>query len=522
MAVEVQSRVRSSGVGRTVSAAADRTIRDSRLGSIGADFRRALLRRNLSPATVRSYLGGCDHLFRFVREQGIDDLHDLTRDLLERWQDSMLVRGPLLKANSRGLYCKAVKQLIDWAADQGMVDARLERAIVKVKKSRGQPRPLTPEALATIRAFLQPRRPGMTAVELRDRAMFHYFLTSGARVSEALQVRRKNFERAVVRQKGGSDKQLVIPPTVEAMVHDYLSARRDDLPWLWITHSNQPSRRLADSGVREAWRRLCHRLKLRRFTTHQLRHSCATEMLDAGVGESATADHLGHHDLSTLSVYGQVRGHQREEALDVMEQLAESTTAGRQHSAARRTQAGDSDSQRSRAARLRTPRQVFDAVRSGLISPPEAKRLLGLEEHSASNASVPKVTELTQASPVPASPPDWFRYVLSLWSPSLRPRRPQRSALEWMERRVAVSGLVEPCELSRVVAIWDTGFDKAAHRLHVKTHHGLVWMVPSFVGWAQAGGPEDESVCAWDWAVGQWTARIVRERGAVIAGGLAQ
>jgi integrase/recombinase XerD len=298
---------------------------DSWLDVIAHDYERALQRENLSPATVRIYLAALKQFSAFLREQGIEDLHQLDRDLVERWQDSLRQRVPPLKSSSRSLYGTATRLLLRWAAEKGIVDWRLEKAVVGTRTRHSLPRPIPPDDLALIKSVLAPRRARMTVVELRDRAMFHYFLTSGARVSEALQVRKRDFERPIVIQKGGTEKELRIPATVVTMVHDYLSVRRDDLPWLWLAHGNNVNavHRLEASGVREAWRRLCIQLRIDRFTTHQLRHTCATELLERGVSELAIMEHLGHHNLQTLHVYSQVRDKQRKHVEDVMEQLVQ-------------------------------------------------------------------------------------------------------------------------------------------------------------------------------------------------------
>jgi len=130
--------------------------------------------------------------------------------------------------------------------------------------------------------------------------------------------------RWAVRQKGGSEKRLMAPPAAMEMLHDYLKARADDSPWAWISHrSNAPLHRLTPAGVREIWHKLARKAGVKYWTTHQLRHTGATELLDAGVPELVIAEHLGHHGLATLHNYSQVRQKQRQQAVDVMERLME-------------------------------------------------------------------------------------------------------------------------------------------------------------------------------------------------------
>ncbi len=292
------------------------------LDQVLEDFERAMLRRQLSPATVRTYRWSLQDLFGGMKTAGLHDIRELTREMLEDWQDTMVERK--WRPRSRSLAVTAARQFIRWGDDHGLVDHRLEKALAHVKTPDGRPRPIKKDDLEKIKAYLLPRRPHMGIVALRDRALFFYLLTTGARVSEALQVRRDDLEGPVVRQKGGTEKVLLMPPSVRELIDDYLRARIDREPWLWISHkTNAPINRLNPPGVREIWRKLARKLDIPPWTTHQLRHTCATELLEAGVPELVIAEHLGHHGLGSLHIYGQVRNKQRQAAVDVMDNLVQ-------------------------------------------------------------------------------------------------------------------------------------------------------------------------------------------------------
>lgn len=291
------------------------------LDQVMEDFERSMLRRALSPATVRTYRWALSDLFTGLHAIGIRDIRQLTREHLEDWQDHMQEES--WRPRTRSIAITACRQLIKWSSERQLLDIHLERALVHVKTPDGRPRPIPHPDLEVIKAYLLPRRPRMRLVALRDRALFFYLLTTGARVSEALQVRRDDFETPVVRQKGGSEKMLMLPPSTAEMVREYLRGRIDDQPWLWVTHkTNAPMRRLGPPGVREVWQKLARKLGLKPWTTHQLRHTCATELLAAGIPELAIAEHLGHHGLGSLHIYGQVREKQRLQAVAVMEEVA--------------------------------------------------------------------------------------------------------------------------------------------------------------------------------------------------------
>jgi site-specific recombinase XerD len=293
---------------------------ESWLGAVGPAFERSLLRAGRSPATVHTYMWTVDKLLDFLQRAGLEDLSEVTRDHLERWQDEILQSR--LKARSRQHASSIARALLRWAADREIIDWRLERAIVPVKVKRTKRRPIPREDLAKILAYILPRRPHMSLVELRDRALFVYLLVTGARVTEALQAKRTDYIAPIVIQKGGGEKQLRTTSTALALIHDYLRARHDDSLWLWIKHGNNINAagdRLESSGVREAWIRLALKLQIPQFTTHQVRHSTATVLANANVSPAAIADHLGHADLRTVMQYIEVEEPLRLEIDNVLE-----------------------------------------------------------------------------------------------------------------------------------------------------------------------------------------------------------
>jgi len=268
-----------------------------------------LLVRGRSPATVRIYEWGVQTLIKFVGDG--DRLVD--RDLIEEWQGSLVTR---LNPRSRALAATGVRALLKWAANRQrpLCDPFLAQAIVSTKVNKKQPRPLHPNDLIRITAHLIERcdlrlaaqmgeRPP-TLRDLRDRALFHYILGIGGRVSEVLQVHRTTFEREVIRQKGGTAKEFICQPGVAGLIHQYLAARSDDLPWLWIALT--PSgvvRKLDPAGVLKIWERLAAAYLVPRFTTHQLRHTAATALAARGHGPLEIADFLGHADTRWVQIY---------------------------------------------------------------------------------------------------------------------------------------------------------------------------------------------------------------------------
>jgi site-specific recombinase XerD len=277
------------------------------------DYFRALNRKGYSPNTLSAYSWA---IADFIKFHGDDPL---TRQGVEAWQDSLANRG--IAATSRQTASSSVRAWLRWCAvNDRPVPPNLWMTVESVKVGQALPRPIPERDLERILAYFLPVRPRMAVVDLRNRALFYYLLGTGARVSEALQVQREDVEHyPVIRQKGGSQKVLYAPAEAVEAVNLYLAARKDNHHALWVTHDhNRPLRRLDSSAVREIWKTVARRAGVSPFTTHQVRHTCATLLVERGHSVQEAAEHMGHHGLATIMRYVKVSEQRRKAAAATM------------------------------------------------------------------------------------------------------------------------------------------------------------------------------------------------------------
>ena len=295
------------------------------------DFEQSLIRRDLSPRTIRAYHWALhDLIVKGMRPARLHAVTDLTRDVLEEWQDSQIERG--WSPRSRGLATTAVRQMIKFGDDAPKygreLAPRLERALAKVKQPEAEPHPISDADLAKIQSYLLPLTSDLTREQLRDRALFVYILATGARVSEALQPTRENYALPTVIQKGGTKKTLNVPPQVVEIVGDYLAVRADDSPVLWVIHKKRRHLEpMNPADVRGVWKRMSKELGLSYWTTHSIRHTCATVLLAAGIDHLVIAEHLGHHGVATIANYAKVGAAGRQRVLGTMDDLLQLPSA---------------------------------------------------------------------------------------------------------------------------------------------------------------------------------------------------
>ena len=288
------------------------------------DWTRARRRLGDRPGTEIAYGWAIGHFLKFAADRSIVCADQVTTEDIEAFQDSLVASGK--SRQSQRLASTSLRSLLEYAAAKRLAPAELHLAVARVRVPRGQPRPISEGDLRKLLLYLLPRRPRMTAQVARDRALFLYLLGSSARVSEVLQLTQRDFEQAWVIQKGGGQQMLLSPPIVVEAVKEYLALRTDASEFLWVTFdSNRPVRRITATGVLSIWERLARLVGVPHFTTHQIRHTAASVLLDEGVQESVIAAHLGHSDLTTLANYARTSPRRRQEALTAMQGFLEKT-----------------------------------------------------------------------------------------------------------------------------------------------------------------------------------------------------
>jgi len=153
---------------------------------------------------------------------------------------------------------------------------------------------------------------------LRDRAIVELLFSSGLRVSELVNLNRDhvNTKRRefVVRGKGQKDRPVFVSHSAAKWVEEYLAARLDNLPPLFLSYSRNTTsstsgdyRRL---GARSIQRMIAKYARLAGITKHvsphTMRHSFATDLLMNGADLRSVQSMLGHSNISTTQVYTHV------------------------------------------------------------------------------------------------------------------------------------------------------------------------------------------------------------------------
>ena len=152
---------------------------------------------------------------------------------------------------------------------------------------------------------------------LRDRAIIELLFSSGLRVSELVNLNRDHINLArrefMVRGKGQKDRPVFVSMSAAEHVKNYLDARHDNLPALFISYSRRlakPSGDYRRLSARSIQRMVSHYARLAGITKHvsphTMRHSFATDLLMNGADLRAVQSMLGHSNIATTQIYTHV------------------------------------------------------------------------------------------------------------------------------------------------------------------------------------------------------------------------
>ena len=142
----------------------------------------------------------------------------------------------------------------------------------------------------------------------RDYAILTLFLNCGLRISELVGLNLQDIQDETMRilGKGNKVRILYLNDACQAALNRYLAVRRPitgrDANALFLSSQNERiSRSTVHSMVKK--RLLEAGLDATQYSSHKLRHTAATLMLQNGVDVRAVQEVLGHDHLNTTEIY---------------------------------------------------------------------------------------------------------------------------------------------------------------------------------------------------------------------------
>jgi integrase/recombinase XerD len=257
---------------------------------------------------IRRFWSGHLRVWRFlVKRFGIRELSDLKRAHFMDFIDWRLQSGASVKGVNGDL--RTFHGFMDFLQEQGWPVPHALLRLKCLKEPEPLPKFLTDEQVRALRDDFEHRVEAADNAAHRrdallDRAMFYLLWQAGMRKGEVEDLRQEDLDltgrRLTVRKgKGMLDRTVFLTDTIVTTLKAYLAVRGPGPTDHVFLYRNQPilkdliHYRIKASGARTGVAVYAHRL----------RHTCATQLLNAGCRITTIQKFLGHKRITTTLTY---------------------------------------------------------------------------------------------------------------------------------------------------------------------------------------------------------------------------
>jgi site-specific recombinase XerD len=268
--------------------------------------------QNASPNTRAAYARDLGQWFSFLEREGVQN-DEISGEDVYAFIGSLKAREKSLERRTQARKLSAIKSYFRFLERRKLIDKNPARSLKAARYKRLLPRPLRPLELEAL--LDDGVTDGFTS--LRDKALWETIYSSGMRVSEALSLDVSRItlefvpEEITVMGKGSKARVVYLGNAAREALLEYLPVRADQL----YRHAKVSNALFINAKGTALTRRGAHYLIKKRVNTlgldarispHSLRHSFATDLLNAGADIRHVQEMLGHASVSTTQNYTQV------------------------------------------------------------------------------------------------------------------------------------------------------------------------------------------------------------------------
>jgi site-specific recombinase XerD len=259
-------------------------------------YRRALKRKNYSAHTLKSYMSILEH---FMRRLTVP-LLEVTRKEIGLYVDDLIRERRRPKTIT--CHLQTIRLFFDYLINEEGRSMVNPITRISLRLPQPLPRHLKDDQVRRLFALIK---------DLRDRAMFMLMLRCGLRVQEVAQLtvdaleyqRRQIF---VFKGKGGRDRVVYMSEDARSALLAYLEKRSSKAKGLFLVQKG-PMRGtpLSVRGIQKRIEYYARKSDLN-VSCHRLRHTMATQLLNADADLATIQDLLGHGQITTTQRYCRV------------------------------------------------------------------------------------------------------------------------------------------------------------------------------------------------------------------------
>ncbi|MGV3708800.1 MAG: tyrosine recombinase XerC [Gemmatimonas sp.] len=291
--------------------------------------------RDVSPNTLSAYTRDLRAFTTYLAQaNGVDSWawDELGRLEIRGWMAHMTRQGLAKRSIARSL--SAVRSFYRWMHRDERVDVNPARAVGSPKLARTLPGYLDRTQVETLLALAVTRAQSGNFTDVRNLAMLELFYSCGLRLSELQGIDLSDLDlvsqQVKVRGKGRKERIVPVGDHAQRALRNYLVKRDALIAQLGADNkaarkqtadasaaAKKPARLgrgalfLSERGTRASTRAVQHAIvgllgavdEGAGLSTHSLRHTFATHLVDAGADLRAVQELMGHASISTTQIY---------------------------------------------------------------------------------------------------------------------------------------------------------------------------------------------------------------------------
>jgi integrase/recombinase XerD len=255
--------------------------------------------RGYSKNTISSYRRDLVQFNAYLKDLGVESFNDISRSQLSVFVASLSAAG--LMASSIERHIAALKSFFGYLIREGKLKNNPTSDIQLPKKSKKLPKALSMNEAKNL--VESPKN-------LRDKGILELLYATGLRASEliCLTMNDVNLDVGFIKCFGKGGKERIVPlgETAGKVIRDYIAKERPKVA-IDILFLDNHSKKLSRQGLWGIVKKYVKKSGVRgSASTHTLRHSFATHLLEHGADLRSVQEMLGHSDISTTQVYTSV------------------------------------------------------------------------------------------------------------------------------------------------------------------------------------------------------------------------
>jgi len=266
-------------------------------------------RRSLRPSTLANSLMSIEAFMFFLQKEGKIRLEQITRQDIGEWIEHEQDRG--MKASTVKMRLAVLRAFLRFLIEREVLPVELlsKRMIIKVPDAL--PRAMDPDDVRQLVAVLE---------GVRDRAIILILLRTGMRVGELLDTILEDVNlkerRIEIYEAGKTRVGRVVYLSEDALkaLKAWLKVRAPHKTYLFYAQGKHRNS-ITYAAVRAIFVKCLQKAGLshKGYSLHCLRHTCASELLNAGMRLECVQQLLGHSTIEMTRRYARLTDRTREE-----------------------------------------------------------------------------------------------------------------------------------------------------------------------------------------------------------------